>query len=191
MPQRPQADKKNRRRRRLLGSMSQPTKLPPTAETFRKALSHFATGVTVVTVADGQRHVHGMTANSFTSVSLEPLLVLVCVNRKARTHSLLHAQKRFGINILGEDQEELAKYFTQVEQDRETAKRLGVRFGRTERGTPVLEGTLAQLDCKLVSTSDAGDHTIFIGEVEQIDTAEGCPLIFHRGRYRRLPQDER
>jgi flavin reductase (DIM6/NTAB) family NADH-FMN oxidoreductase RutF len=170
--------------------MSQPTKLPPAAETFRKALSHFATGVTVVTVADGRGHVHGMTANSFTSVSLEPLLVLVCVNRGARTHSLLLAQKRFGISILGEHQEELAKYFTQVEQDRETAKRLGVRFGHTERGTPVLEGTLAQFGCKLVSTTNGGDHTIFIGEVEQIGTTEGCPLIFHRGRYRRLPKDE-
>ncbi len=170
-------------------SMSHPAKSSPSTDAFRKALSHFTTGVTVVTVGHGRGQVHGMTANAFTSVSLEPLLVLVCIDRSARTHPLVRQQKCFGINVLGEHQENLAKYFAQVEQDHESAERLGVKYQHSERGTPMLDGALAHLDCRLVSTFEAGDHTIFVGEVEQVEVREGRPLVFYRGKYRRLPQD--
>ena len=159
------------------------------AESFRKALSHFATGVTVITVDHGDGQVHGMTANAFASVSLDPLLVLVCISRSARTHGFVHLQKRFGINVLGEQQEEWARYFAQVEQDPQTGRSLGIKFSRTLQGTPMLQGSLAHLDCKLVEAHEAGDHTIFLGSVEQIETGEGEPLLFYRGKYRKLPKE--
>lgn len=169
--------------------MSHPTKTSPGPDEFRKALSQFATGVTVVTVRHGCSQVHGMTANAFTSVSLNPLLILVCIDRTARTHPLVHKLKRFGISVLEEHQEGLARYFAQVEQDHESAERLGVKYKASEKGTPMLEGALAQLDCRLVSSFEAGDHTIFVGEVEQVEMREGQPLVYYRGRYRRLPKD--
>lgn len=158
------------------------------AEAFRKALGHFATGVTVVTVDDGAQ-VHGMTANAFTSVSLDPLLILVCIGKKARTHRLVTEQMRFGVNVLADNHEEWARYFALVEQDEITAERLGIRFARTALGTPMLEGGLARLDCRKVSFHDAGDHSICVGEVEDLQMADGQPLIFFRGRFRRLPKE--
>ncbi len=170
--------------------MIDPTMTPVSVESFRKALSHFATGVTVITVDHGDGRIHGMTANAFASVSLDPLLVLVCISRNARTHGFVHIQKRFGINVLAEHQEEIARYFTQVAQDPGIARGLGVNFWRTQQGTPMLQGALAHLDCKLVEAHEAGDHTIFLGAVEQIETGEGQPLLFYRGKYRKLPKDE-
>ncbi|MBI4307924.1 MAG: flavin reductase family protein [Chloroflexi bacterium] len=155
-------------------------------EEFRKAVGCFATGVTVITIAAGEGRVHGMTANAFTSVSLEPLLVLVCVDHHARTHPLVHAHKRFGTNVLAEDQQALADYYAHTAQDHESAHRLGARYWYTERGTPMLEGCLAHLECRVVSAHDEGDHTIFIGEVEHVDAREGRPLLFYAGRYGRL-----
>src|SRR5579872_7172444 len=131
-----------------------------TPDVFRKALSRFATGVTVVTVSDPEAPlgIHGMTANSFASVSLDPLLVLVCVSHPARTHALVQQTKRFGINVLAEHQQSWARYFAQLEQGTADAGRLGVRFSCTERGTPMLEGTLAHLDCRLSALHAGGDH---------------------------------
>jgi flavin reductase (DIM6/NTAB) family NADH-FMN oxidoreductase RutF len=160
----------------------------PNAEEFRKVLGHFATGVTVVTVDDGAL-VHGMTANAFTSVSLDPLLILVCIGKKARTHRLVAEQMRFGVNVLAENHEEWARYFALVEQNGITAERLGIRFTRSALGTPMLEGGLARLDCKKVSFHNAGDHSICVGEVEDVQMADGQPLIFFRGRFRRLPRE--
>ncbi len=160
----------------------------PNADAFRKAMGHFATGVTVVTVADGAR-VHGMTANAFTSVSLDPLLILVCIGKRARTHRLVAEQSRFGVNVLADNHEEWARYFTLVEQDGITAERLGIRFTRTALGTPMLDSGLARLDCKKVSFLDAGDHSICVGEVEDVQMADGQPLIFFRGKFRRLPKE--
>ena len=153
---------------------------------FRQALGHFATGVTVITIDRGQRQVHGMTANAFASVSLVPPLVLVCVDHSARSHPLLKEQKRFGVNVLKEGQEALARYFADVNQSHETAAHLGVRYSFTERGTPLLETSLAQLECALVAAHEAGDHTIFVGQVEHAATREGRPLLFYRGRYSKL-----
>lgn len=151
---------------------------------FRKAMGQFATGVTILTVdLDGQ--VHGMTANAFASVSLDPLLVLVCVDRNARTHAHLHAKKRFGINVLCEDQRAISEYYAQPVYAHDQAEtRAGARFERTQHGTPILHGALAYLECKLVSTQEAGDHTIFIAEVEDVVVRDGKPLLFFRGDYR-------
>jgi flavin reductase (DIM6/NTAB) family NADH-FMN oxidoreductase RutF len=155
-------------------------------ETFRRAMGCFATGVTVLTV-DYEGEVQGMTANAFSSVSLDPLLVLVCVDQKARTHAHLHARKRFGINILSESQRAISEHYAQP--DREPARaeeEAGARFDRTPHGTPVLHGALAYLECRLQSAQDAGDHTIFIAEVEDVVVRGGRPLLFFQGRYRTL-----
>src|ERR1700746_3391484 len=113
---------------------------------FRRALGCFATGVTVITL-DSENEVHGMTANAFTSVSLDPMLVLVCVDQNARTHAHLRAKKRFGINVLSEQQQATAEHYARP--DREPARaeeEAGARFDRTQHGTPVLQGALAYLE---------------------------------------------
>lgn len=153
---------------------------------FRKAMGSFATGVTVITV-DYEGQVHGMTANAFTSVSLDPLLVLVCVDHRARTHTHLHARKRFGVNVLAEDQRAISEYYALPTQANESAeKKAGARFDRTNHGTPVLRGALAYLECHLHSAEDAGDHTIFIAEVEDVVVRDGDPLVYFRATYRQI-----
>ena len=156
-----------------------------TQSEFRKAMGCFATGVTVVTV-DYEDTVQGMTANAFCSVSLDPLLVLVCVDHKARTHAHIHLKKRFGVNILAADQSEISEYFALVESSRGQAEKVGARFDRTSHGTPVLHGALAYLECRLHSAQDAGDHTIFIAEVEDVVVREGQPLLYFQGHYRTI-----
>ena len=156
---------------------------------FRKAMGAFATGVTIITVdLDGE--VHGMTANAFTSVSLDPMLVLVCVDHSTRTHAHLHAKKRFGINVLCEQQKAISEYYARPERTHEHAEdEAGARFDRTRHGTPMLHGALAYLECRLQSSEEAGDHTIFIAEVEDVVLREGDPLLFFRGKYRKVGDD--
>jgi len=153
---------------------------------FRRVAGAFTTGVTVITVEREPGLVHGMTANSFTSVSLDPLLVLVCVDHDARLLSFLKSQRRFGVSILREDQQSLSEYFAKTEQTPQEDARLDVRYTWTSSGIPLLDNTLAQLACNVVAEHPAGDHTIFIGEVESMESHDGEPLLFHRGQYRRL-----
>ena len=153
---------------------------------FRKAMGAFATGVTIITV-DLEGEVHGMTANAFTSVSLDPMLVLVCVDHSTRTHAHLHTKKRFGINVLCEDQRAISDYYARPERTHEHAKaEAGARFDRTQHGTPMLHGALVYLECRLQSAEEAGDHTIFIAEVEDVVLRDGDPLLFFRGKYRKV-----
>ena len=153
---------------------------------FRKAMGAFATGVTIITVdLDGE--VHGMTANAFASVSLDPMLVLVCVDHSTRTHAHLHTKKRFGVNVLCEDQRAISEYYARPERSHLNAEsEAGARFDRTGHGTPILHGSLAYLECRLHSAQVAGDHTIFIAEVEEVVVQDGHPLLFFRGKYRKI-----
>lgn len=146
-------------------------------------MGRFATGVTVISV-EVESEVQGMTASAFCSVSLDPLLVLVCVDHKARTHAHLHARKRFGVNILASDQRAISEYYALPIPDHSHAEKVGARFDRTSQGTPVLHGALAYLECKLHSSHEAGDHTIFIAEVEDLVVRSGEPLLYFRGEYR-------
>jgi flavin reductase (DIM6/NTAB) family NADH-FMN oxidoreductase RutF len=156
---------------------------------FRKAMGCFATGVTIITV-DLEGEVHGMTANAFSSVSLDPPLLLVCVDHSAQTHAHLHARKRFGINILAENQRRISEYYARLVHTHERAdEEAGARFDRTAHGTPILHGALAYLECRLQSAQVAGDHTIFIAEVEEVVVREGEPLLFFRGKYRKIGQE--
>src|SRR5436305_2544570 len=155
-----------------------------TQDDFRRAVGYLATGVTVITV-DYEGQVQGMTANAFTSVSLDPMLVLVCVDHKARTHAHLHARKRFGINVLSEQQRAISEHYAQPDRDPARAEQeAGARFDRTPHGTPVLQGALAYLECRLQSAQDAGDHTIFIAEVEDVVVRDGKPLLYFQAEYR-------
>lgn len=172
------------RRRRPVRHTSQAMSVTQTE--FRKAMGSFATGVTVITV-DYDGEVHGMTANAFASVSLDPLLILVCVDHKARTHNHLHARKRFGVNILAEGQRGISEYYARpAETHRQAEQEADARFDRTAHGTPVLHDALAYLECRLHSAQDAGDHTIFIAEVEDVVVRDGDPLLYFRGQYRKI-----
>ena len=171
--------------------------MSPTTGEFRKALGQFPTGVTVLTVMrepskplhseDSDPGVHGMTANSFASVSLEPLQILVCVDTRAKTHFLVKDQKFFGVNFLHEDHEPWARFFAKADQPLAELERLGIKFRASERGTPLIEDAIVQLDCELVSVFDAGDHSIFLAQVHEIDSRDGSPLLFHSGSFKRLP----
>jgi flavin reductase (DIM6/NTAB) family NADH-FMN oxidoreductase RutF len=160
-----------------------------TAAEFRQAMGSFATGVTIITLdLDGE--VHGMTANAFASVSLDPLLVLVCVDHKSRTHAHLQAKKRFGINVLHADQRKISEYYARTVRTHDDAEHEAkARFDRTKHGTPVLHGALAYLECRLHSSQEAGDHTIFIAQVEDVVVRGGEPLLFFQGKYQKVGEE--
>jgi flavin reductase (DIM6/NTAB) family NADH-FMN oxidoreductase RutF len=160
------------------------TPTTPTASEYRIALGQFATGVTVVTAERAPGRVHGMTANSFTSVSLDPLLILICVSQNAQLLPLVKEQKRFGVNILKDNQRAISEYFARTEESAKIEKRLGVRYRWTETGIPLLEDALVHLACNVVDSHVAGDHIIFIAEVESVEVYGGEPLLYLRGNYR-------
>lgn len=157
-----------------------------TARKFRNALGQFATGVTVVTVERDPGSAFGMTANSFTSVSLNPMLILVCVEERAKILPHLHKKKKFGISVLKHGQQAVSEYFAQAEQNTEAEHRLGLCYRWTGDGVPVLEDTALQLSCSVVATHVAGDHTIIVGKVEDMEVHGGEPLLFFRGEYRHI-----
>ena len=163
---------------------------PLTALDFRRALSQFATGVTVVTVQCAPGRVHGMTANSFTSVSLEPPLISLCVDERAHLLPLILDRRVFGVNVLKEDQQHWSEFFARPEQEQELHEREvarhQVRFCWTPEGIPVLGDVLCQIACRLYAAHVAGDHTIVLGEVLAAQLHPGSPLIFFRSEYTRL-----
>jgi flavin reductase (DIM6/NTAB) family NADH-FMN oxidoreductase RutF len=146
------------------------------AQLFRKTLSRFATGVTVVTVAH-QEHVHGMTANAFMSVSLKPPLVLVSIGINAQMYKLLAPGVCYGVSILSDDQEVLSRHF-----GGRPVGGLEIAF-RQEHGAPLIEGAVAHLVARVVDAHQAGDHTLFIGEIEYMQGRHGSPLLFYSGSY--------
>lgn len=149
-------------------------------------MGSFPTGIAVVTAESEPGKVHGMTANTLTSVSLDPLLILICVGRAARLLDYLRAQRRFGVNILKDTQRPLSEFFAKPDQEPAEEAQLGVRFQWTPSGIPLLEDALAHLGCNVVAQYMSGDHTIFVGEVESLDLQEGEPLLHCRGKYHRL-----
>src|SRR5262245_8372586 len=159
---------------------------PLTSLDFRRALGQFATGVTVVTVEREFHRVHGMTANSFTSVSLVPPLISVCVDENAHLLPLIKEKRAFGINVLKKDQQHLSEFFARTEQPDHEETRLGIHFHWTSEGIPLLNDVLCQISCRLDAFHIAGDHTIVVGEVLSATLFSGEPLIFFRGDYARL-----
>lgn len=158
----------------------------PDAQTFRQAWGKFATGVSVVTTVRPDGEIHGMTANGINSVSLDPPLALVCAGRSTSSHPLIREAGRFAINILSEDQRAIAEYYARP-TDQKTGES-DAAFSLTERGAALIDGCIARMDCRVVAEHDAGDHTIFVGQVEEIETEEGRPLLYYQGRFERLPE---
>ena len=153
-----------------------------TPEEFRAALGAFATGVTVVT-AIGPSGPSGATANAVTSLSLDPPMMLACLDRGSRTLASVRAQGRFGVNALAAGQEELARRF--AGKNPEAEKWDAVEWSESEE-LPRLSGALMWVACELRDLIDGGDHLILTGNVLAVDSREGQPLLFHRGAYRDL-----
>jgi flavin reductase (DIM6/NTAB) family NADH-FMN oxidoreductase RutF len=156
--------------------------LTPDQGDFRKALGQFATGVTIITaMCDGEPA--GLAANSFTSVSLDPPLVLFAVARTSSTWPKIESARKFAVNILGEHQEELCRLFATKDADRFGQAQWHIGVG----GSPVLHDTLAYLDCEFWAEYDGGDHVIVVGRVLDLGiTHDAGPLLFFRGQYGRL-----
>ena len=152
---------------------------------YRQIIGHFASGVTVVTTAFNGR-LHGMTANALTSVSLDPLLLLVCVDKAAHAHREFEEAGRFAVNMLTEDQEELSRLFAESNEPEE-GRLGGAAYHFGPNGTPVLDDCLAYLECEVADRCAGGDHTIFIGAALHGEVlSEAPPLLFYRGGYRRV-----
>jgi flavin reductase (DIM6/NTAB) family NADH-FMN oxidoreductase RutF len=150
---------------------------------FREVMGHFATGVTIVAGRDPDGAPCGLTVSSVASVSLQPLLVLVCLDREAVSHDRIVDGGAFAISVLSSRDEALARRFSageRAERFRELPHRVAVT------GSPVLDRALAWLDCEVRDVHLAGDHSIVVGEVVACAAGEGEPLIFYRGDYRRI-----
>jgi 3-hydroxy-9,10-secoandrosta-1,3,5(10)-triene-9,17-dione monooxygenase reductase component len=155
--------------------------LEPDEATYRTVLGHFATGVTIVTARDGDEPV-GMACNSFTSVSLDPPLVLWCAAKSSTTWPRMQNAPSFAVNVLAEDGEALCRVFATKGVERFD----GVTHHRGTTGAPILADALAYIDCEAESQHDAGDHVIVVGRVVELGYAtEGKPLLFYRGGYGR------
>lgn len=150
---------------------------------FRQLCGRFPTGVVVLTTTMRDARPVGMTANSFTSVSLEPPLVSVNVDHHAAMHRHMAGAERFAINILESRQEALSRRFAEEHPDRFD----GVGYRLSDGGLPLLDGALAALECSRHTAFEAGDHTIVIGEVTGGQVGEGRPLLYYRGGYYDLP----
>lgn len=153
------------------------------AAEFRRILGHLATGVAVVSATDPATGApRGLTANAVASVSLDPPLVLACVERSADTHECIERAGAFAIAILGADDETLARRFANYPSER---KFESVAWHAEATGAPVLDEALAWVDCRVWAAYDGGDHTIFVGEVMAGEAMDGPPLLYFRGGYGR------
>lgn len=160
--------------------------MPLDSATFRQALGSFPTGVTVVTTVDGAGELQGLTASAFSSVSLDPPLVLVCVGYGSRSYRSCVSARRFAIHILGEDQSDVARVFAAPGMPRHDA----VAWSLNARGLPVLQRYLTLLECRLSAEYQGGDHAILVGEVEAISAPppDARPLLYYRGRLQEAVQ---
>lgn len=156
--------------------------MPVTPESFRKSCAQFATGVTVVTVRTPDGTPHGLTANSFTSVSISPPLILVCIDYGCALVQYFRPGSFFGVNILAQHQQFLSVAFAVKPEGRFE----GVDWHAGESGAPILSGTLACLECRTFQITEAGDHAIILGEVLRSEANSGDPLVYFDSNYRML-----
>jgi flavin reductase (DIM6/NTAB) family NADH-FMN oxidoreductase RutF len=152
---------------------------------FRQVLAHFASGVTIVTTCDAEQRPTGLTASAFCSVSLDPPLILICVDHKSQSFPHLRESGRFAINILHQGHEQLSRRFASSRLD----KFDGVAFTLGALGVPLIDAALGYLECRTQSAHVEGDHTIFVGRVEAVGIGDGDPLLYYRGRYHRLQSE--
>jgi flavin reductase (DIM6/NTAB) family NADH-FMN oxidoreductase RutF len=163
---------------------------PFSARDFRNALGSFATGITVITTM-GDEHPYGMTANAFSSVSLDPPLVLVCVIKGTEGAESIAKNGVFAVNVLGADQEPISRYFASRDRPRGWEGFKQISHSTAASGSPIIDGTTCFFDCHLHAAHEAGDHIIFIGEVMAMgNEMDVMPVLFHRGKYRYLHEEE-
>jgi flavin reductase ActVB len=156
--------------------------MPVTPDDFRAALSRFPSGITVVTSRGSAGEFHGITVSAFCSVSLDPPLILVCIEKTTGSHEAINETKVFAVNILGAGQDDLSERFSLPMAD----KFSGIDLETGSGGVPLLPEALVVLECGLRSAYDGGDHTIFVGEVEDVAIRDGKPLVYFHGLYRDL-----
>lgn len=149
---------------------------------LRRVLGHFATGVAVITTQDKTGKPSGLTANAFTSLSLDPPLVLICVDKKVQCYSCFEESGIFAVNFLNDNQEEISRRFA----TKGIEKFSGIKWHRSKNGYALIDGAIGHIECRVVQSYDGGDHTIYIGEVVSANTSEGRPLLFFKGQYHRL-----
>jgi flavin reductase len=155
-------------------------------------MASFPTGVTVITVAPGDGTMHGLTVNSFSSVSLDPMLVLVCLNQASRAVGMIERAGTFAVNVLSAGQQDVARWFANRHRPAGPAMFDGVPLEPGVTGCPVLAGAAASFDCRLRQSHHAGDHLIVLGEVVAlVHRPQPEPLIFHAGTYKSLQHESR
>jgi len=165
---------------------SDPVEAPAlTSEEFRRACGRFATGVTIASVMDSNGTPHGLTVSSFTSVSLEPPLVLICLGHQVTMIETFRSAAYFGINVLTEEQQHLSERFAQKGHDRF----IGVAWHRGKSGVPLIENVLAAIECEVYNRFISGDHDILVGRMLHADIRDGRPLLYYASRYGRMQHD--
>lgn len=155
------------------------------ANAFRLALGQFASGITIVTTRDREGAPLGLTVSAFCSVSLDPPQVLVCIDERSDAHAGFRESGVFAVSVLAEGQEEVSRLFAR--QGSEKFRALAMSAG--ELGIPLVTGALAHLECRVTATHAAGDHTLYVGEITHVSARPGRPLVYQRGAYRRLGED--
>lgn len=156
--------------------------MPVTSEQFRQALGRFASGVTIVTTAYNNE-LSGLTVSAFCSVSLDPPYILICVDKQSTANRTIKGAGAFAVNMLQEGQDALSNHFARRTPD----KFSGIDYRLGQMGLPLLEGTLGYLECSVAQTVDAGDHYVYIGQVEHSDVvADAKPLVYFGGGYQRI-----
>jgi flavin reductase (DIM6/NTAB) family NADH-FMN oxidoreductase RutF len=156
------------------------------ASQYRRACALFATGITVITTVDESGRPHGMTVNSFSSVSLDPPLVLICVDLKNAILGHFMTSAWFAVNVLEERQEAISRRFSSPSENRFH----GIEWAPGESGAPLLAGVLAQMQCALTKTFEIGDHAVLVGEVRHASYREGRPLLYFNSAYRKIAPEE-
>ncbi len=151
-------------------------------DAFRAVLGRFSTGVTVVTTMGPAGNDQGMTVSAFSSLSLEPPLVLICIDHSASMYPSLLDATHFVVNILSEGQEALARRFSGVDPNRFD----GIGYSRGQTGLALLDDVLGSIECRVTARQEAGDHDVFFGEVEFASASDGKPLLYYRGGYAQL-----
>lgn len=151
---------------------------------FRAALGHFASGVTVVTTKDANGNLHGITVSAFSSLSLNPPLILICIQKTTGSHYAFRESKAFVVNILKENQKDISNQFASHLPDKFSE----IEYHHGIENIPVLNNCLANLECSLQNTIDGGDHTIFVGKVKKVHLNDGNPLVYWHSKYRKVEE---
>lgn len=154
------------------------------ARELRNVMGNFATGVTIITTKNAAGKPFGLTANAFSSLSLDPPLLLICVDKKVDCYACFDESKIFGVNFLSEGQDQLSNRFA----TKGIEKFEGVPYKLGELGVALLDDALAHIECKVASAYEGGDHTIYVGEIQSATVLSDRPLLFFRGKYYKLPQ---